>query len=79
MCSIVTFSQKGNITVEYKSIIQDNKDLYGAFDYEKTKLITNGIESLYIETALDTIVSIDNSDTYYNDGSENSKRYYKNL
>jgi len=79
MWNIITFSQKGNVTVEYKSIIQDDRDLYGAFDYERTKLITNGVESLYIETALDTIVSIDNSDTYYNDGSENSKKYYKNL
>ena len=79
LCSFILFSQNGNLTVEYKSIIHDNTDDFGSYDYEKTKLITNDIESLYFETPLDTIVNIENSETYTSEASENSKTYYKNL
>lgn len=79
LCSFIVFPQEGNIVVEYKVIIEDNKDIYGNYDYEKTKLITNGAESVYYEMPLDTIVNIGNSETYSNEGLKYSKTYYKNL
>jgi GLPGLI family protein len=75
----ISLAQEENITVEYKSIVHDNKDDYGSFDYEKTKLLTNRVESLYFETPLDTIVDIGNSDTYSNEDVNYSRTYYKNL
>lgn len=76
---LIAFSQEGNVIIEYKSIIEDNKDLYGVYDYEKTKLITNELESVYYETPLDTVVSINDSEAFSNEGLEYSKTYYKSL
>lgn len=78
LCNSIVFAQE-SITVEYKSILQDNKDDYGSYNFEKTKLVTNATESLYFETPLDTIVSIGDSETYSNEGMEYSRTYYKNL
>lgn len=79
LCTSILFAQEATLTVEYKSILQDNKDEYGSNDFEKTKLVTNATESLYFETPLDTIVSIGDSETYSNEGMAYSRTYYKNL
>ncbi len=79
MYPFILFSQDGNIIVEYKSIIEDGKDIYGSYDYEKTKLVTNAKESMYFESPLDTIVAIGGSETYSNEGVIYTKTYYKDL
>jgi GLPGLI family protein len=77
--ALFVFSQQGNVTVDYVSILQDGKDVYGSYDFEKTKLITNQAESVYYEEPMDTIVETADYGTFSNEDLKYKFTYYKNL
>lgn len=52
----VSFSQSETLEVDYSSVLLDEIDDYGSFNFFDGKLITNGIKSVYSITIKDTIV-----------------------
>lgn len=73
----ISFSQNETLEVDYGSVLLDEMDDYGSFNFFDGKLITNGIKSVYSITIKDTIVDSENFG--YIDSSEFkfSKSYYK--
>ena len=76
---IISFSQSDKVIVNYKSLLNDSKDEFGSFLYEKGQLITTKYESIYIETPLDTVVNLRNSGEYSTHGLNYKFTYFKKL
>ncbi|WP_431133469.1 GLPGLI family protein [Psychroserpens mesophilus] len=68
-----SFSQNETLEVDYSSVLLDEIDDYGSFNFFDGKLITNGVKSVYSITIKDTIV-----DTEYFGYIDSSKFKFKN-
>lgn len=84
----ISFAQNETLEVDYSSVLLDEKDDYGSFNFFDGKLITNGIKSVYSITIKDTIVDtemfgyIDSSEfkfsnSYYKDALRDQVVYYR--
>lgn len=76
---LLSFSQNGNITVKYKSSVDETKDIYGGNDFKSSTLITNGITSLYVEKNIDTTIVYSSGDDITYKKSEIVYNYSKDL
>ncbi len=74
LCFLYSFSQKGNVTVNYTLFIDDDiEDVFAGSDFKNATLVTNGKNSLYIEKRVDTTIVFSSGNEYV---SEADFTYY---
>lgn len=79
LTSLSSFSQNEIVIVNYKSRVLDDSNEFGAFLYERGQLITTNNTSLYIETPIDTTLTLNHLGEVSNVGANYRFSYFKNL
>lgn len=77
--SFFSSSAQDKIEVVYKSVVHDEKDVYGDHRYLNSKLVTTATESVYSSVYFDTIVQSKTAGEVYQIGIIANPVLYKNL